>query len=323
MNLRSRIGSRKARASLVFTLLPVLLWFGMLRPASLGGPAGYVMVRGVSMLPTYVGGDLIITHKARTYVKGDIVAYKVPKGEMGEGIVVIHRIIGGSPAKGYVIRGDNNPDNDDWHPKNKDIVGKSWLRLPKVGLVLGFLHSPIPLASLAAALVIVFILFPEDKKTADERKVKKAAEKDKKKKQPVRETEKQVFVQAKQACNVARPKVQNSPAMRAHRAAHEPKPEVKPEVVPVAKAQVEPKPARVTAPVLDIDFPAVHPNRFSRHLDSEQLDHGTLERIPVLAKLPCVIHDATPSTDLGMPAVAEREDAREHLAEVIPFPRVA
>jgi signal peptidase len=129
------------------------------------------MVRGVSMLPTYKTGDLIITRKASSYRKGDIVAYHVPKGQFGAGIVVIHRIIGGTAAKGFVIQGDNNPFRDDWTPTPKDIVGKAWVRLPRAGVVLLFLHSPLTLASLGAGIVIVFVLFPEDEKKKKAKKL--------------------------------------------------------------------------------------------------------------------------------------------------------
>jgi signal peptidase I len=147
-------------AWVVLSVLTLLIWFDALRPTSLGGSTGYVTIRGTSMLPTYEPGDLVITREKGSYRTGDVVAYRVPEGDLGGGVVVIHRIIGGSAHEGFVLQGDNNPYLDDWYPQHGDIVGKAWLRIPRLGIVLGFLRDPLPLASLAAALVVVFVLFP-------------------------------------------------------------------------------------------------------------------------------------------------------------------
>jgi signal peptidase len=122
-------------------------WAFTLRPQSLGGPAGYVMVRGISMLPTYHTNDLVITRQRASYSKGDIVAYRVPSGQVGAGIVVIHRIIGGSGSSGYVVPGD--------------IVGKAWLLGPQTGRLLLLLRAPIPLASIAAGIAMAIVLVPQ------------------------------------------------------------------------------------------------------------------------------------------------------------------
>jgi signal peptidase len=136
-------------------------WAFTLRPQSLGGPAGYVMVRGISMQPTYHTSDLVITRPRSSYAKGDIVAYRVPKGDVGAGMVVIHRIIGGSGRTGYVLQGDNNPAPDDWRPKSGDIVGKTWILGPQAGKLLLLLHAPIALASVAAGVAIAIVAVPE------------------------------------------------------------------------------------------------------------------------------------------------------------------
>ena len=134
-------------------------WTFTLRPQSLGGPAGYVMVRGVSMNPTYHPGDLVVTRLRHSYATGDIVAYRVPKGELGAGIVVVHRITGGSATTGYVLQGDNNAQPDDWHPKRPDVVGTAWFSVPYLGVVLAWLRAPLTLASLAAAVAVTVLLF--------------------------------------------------------------------------------------------------------------------------------------------------------------------
>jgi signal peptidase I len=141
----------------VLTVAVAVAWFLLLRPPFLGGPAGYVMVSGTSMLPKYHDGDLIIVHRQDTYRRGDIVAYHVPKGDPAAGSQVIHRIIGGSARKGYVVEGDNRTSPDLWHPKPSNIAGKAWLQVPGGGRVIAFLRSPLVLASLAAG--VVFALF--------------------------------------------------------------------------------------------------------------------------------------------------------------------
>ena len=150
--------------SLLALVAACAAWAFTLRPQSLGGPAGYVMVRGTSMLHTYQPGDLVITRPQRAYRKGDIVAYHVPKGEVGQGITVIHRIVGGSARRGYVIQGDNNRQPDDWRPHRGDVVGKAWLSLPRSGRVFLFLRAPIPLASLAAGIAMAIVLVPANEK---------------------------------------------------------------------------------------------------------------------------------------------------------------
>ena len=138
-------------------------WTVTLRPQSLGGPASYVMVRGMSMLPTYHHGDLVILRRANSYSKGDVVGYRIPRGQIGQGLVVIHRIVGGSAPRGFVMRGDNNAAPDDWHPTPRDIVGKPWVRVPRVGVALAFLHAPLPLAGLGSGMVAALLLVPRER----------------------------------------------------------------------------------------------------------------------------------------------------------------
>jgi signal peptidase len=141
-------------------LVSALAWTFTLRPEALGGPASYVMVRGVSMVPTYHTGDLVVVHRRAAYGPGDLVAYRIPGGDVGAGTVVIHRIVGGSGRSGFVVKGDNNLAPDDWRPRNADVVGKAWFVLPRAGTLLAFLHAPLPLASLAAGVTVALIAVP-------------------------------------------------------------------------------------------------------------------------------------------------------------------
>jgi len=137
-------------------LLSALLvaWFMLLRPASMGGSVTYVVIRGDSMEPSYASGDLLIVRNQPSYGRRDVIAYRVPDGEVGEGIVVVHRIAGGSAAAGFTMRGDNNPSADPWVPHGTDVVGKAWLLIPRLGLVLMVVRQPLVLAAMAASLVV-------------------------------------------------------------------------------------------------------------------------------------------------------------------------
>lgn len=137
-------------------------WFLVLRPARLGGPASFVMVQGVSMNPIYHTGDLVIAHKQSSYAVGDVIAYQVPQGDVGAGLTVIHRIVGGSAATGFITKGDANPTPDDWRPMPAQVEGRAWFVVPKGGAILAFLHAPIPLGAMAAALVVVWVVYQEE-----------------------------------------------------------------------------------------------------------------------------------------------------------------
>jgi signal peptidase len=135
-------------------------WGMTMRPAALGGPATYIVIRGDSMVPTYATGDLVILAHAEAYSLQEIVGYRVPAGELGAGLVVVHRIIGGDGAKGYVLQGDNNPAPDPWLPHESDIVGRAVAQVPTVGRLVAVVRQPAILAAFGAAVAVTFVLLP-------------------------------------------------------------------------------------------------------------------------------------------------------------------
>jgi signal peptidase len=135
-------------------LAVAVAWAILLRPISMGGSTTWVFVRGTSMLPGYHTGDLVITHASPVYRVGDVVAYEVPAGEFGAGHVVIHRLVGGDAASGFVVQGDNNDAPDPWHPTPADILGRAWLWVPGLGRLISLVRQPITLAALATAIVV-------------------------------------------------------------------------------------------------------------------------------------------------------------------------
>jgi signal peptidase I len=117
-----------------------------------------MIVRGDSMEPTYFLGDLLLIAAQPAYSVGDPVAYHVPAGEPGAGMLVVHRIAGLAPDGGFVMRGDNNPVDDPWRPDGKLIAGRVVLAVPKVGQLLGYVLQPVTAGALAAALMVMTIL---------------------------------------------------------------------------------------------------------------------------------------------------------------------
>ena len=139
------------------TIALLVGWVVFLRPTSLGGDANYIVIRGNSMEPSYRTGDLVIVRAAPSYGIGDAVAYRVPAGEVGEGLIVIHRIIGGDPESGFTLQGDNNHGLDPWLPRAADVVGRAYLHVPVLGRVTAIMHQPIMLGGLAASLTVMWV----------------------------------------------------------------------------------------------------------------------------------------------------------------------
>ena len=109
------------------------------------------------MEPGLSDGDLALVRQRGSYQVGDVVAFRIPDGEAGARAIVIHRIVGGSPHSGYVLKGDNRTGPDIWRPKRDDVVGALSFSVAGGGLVFGFVRSPFALASLAALIAFVVI----------------------------------------------------------------------------------------------------------------------------------------------------------------------
>jgi signal peptidase len=157
-HLRGAFERTNKVAGISLAILVCLFWAQYLRPQSLGGNAAYVLVSGKSMLPRYHTGDLVLVEHQSAYRVGELIAYRVPKGDPMAGSQVIHRIIGGDAQHGFVVQGDNRTAPDVWRPKTADIVGAKVLRLPGAVVVLQFLRSPLLLGLMAACFVFVRVL---------------------------------------------------------------------------------------------------------------------------------------------------------------------
>jgi signal peptidase I len=137
-----------------------ILWFGLLGPVGLGGPATYALVTGKSMQPNLESGDLAILRRDAGYALRDIVAFRIPEGPL-----VIHRVIGGSGEQGYIMQGDNKIAPDEWRPTADEVLGRMWLRIPGAGRVITQVRSPSLLAALTAGMAMVVMGGKPEKST--------------------------------------------------------------------------------------------------------------------------------------------------------------
>lgn len=136
----------------------VSVWWVVLRPTSfLGGPATFVTVKGTSMVPTLKTGDFVLAEAQPTYKVGDLVVYRVPRGQIGAGDDLIHRIVAGNATTGFTLKGDNNPAPDPWIVPRSDVLGKEALAVPDLGNSLLVIRSPL-FAGLVAALIAMWLV---------------------------------------------------------------------------------------------------------------------------------------------------------------------
>ena len=154
---RLRLPFAIAKLAALLGVVAACLWFAL--PQTLGGRADWVLVSGTSMLPRFHTGDLVLVERRSSYHVGEVVAYRIRKGEIGAGHVVIHRIIGGNGRTGWTLQGDNRTAPDLWHPTNRDVLGAKTLRIPNAWFVLRVFHMPVLLALFGGFAVFFLIAF--------------------------------------------------------------------------------------------------------------------------------------------------------------------
>jgi signal peptidase I len=139
---------RRVAVTLVALLLAAGLWVTV-APQQMGGPAAYVITDGISMLPEYHTGDLVVVHREPSYQVGEVAAFH----DQQLHAVVLHRIVA-IRGNRYVFKGDNNPVDTPYEPTRSQIVGAQWVHVPGAGNVVLDLRRPIVAAVLLGLLAL-------------------------------------------------------------------------------------------------------------------------------------------------------------------------
>jgi signal peptidase len=140
-----------------------LFWLNF-APTRLGGDSIYVVTSGISMEPRFHTGDLAILRPASSYEIGEIVGYKSP--HIG---IVMHRIIG-ERGGDFLMKGDNNNFVDPYHPAPRDVVGRLWLHVPKVGRLINSQRNRETSVAVAAVAMAGVIGVPAERERRRRRK---------------------------------------------------------------------------------------------------------------------------------------------------------
>ncbi len=114
------------------------------------------------MEPTYVTGDLVVS-RCGTPAVGDVVVYVPAELDHGR---IIHRIVGGDAASGWVMQGDHNEFLDPWRPAGDEVLGIARLHVPFLGRVAAVLLDPRSWLSVLAVAAGV-LLWPDRHRGAD------------------------------------------------------------------------------------------------------------------------------------------------------------
>jgi signal peptidase I len=158
---------------LLLGLVVLLAW--NVWPAALGGKTRFIMVTGASMEPRFHIGDSLVVRANDDPQIGDIIVFRIPKGDPAEGSYVVHRIFAQRDDGSYMTKGDNRRYADPWHVTTKDILGTPTWTIPQFGRLLQMTHSPFFIGG-AAGLLCMLLLLPRALREHDEEEARKKAE---------------------------------------------------------------------------------------------------------------------------------------------------
>jgi len=108
------------------------------------------------------GMDVIISVKKKEYSIDSVVVFE----RVGGGIPVVHRIIGwDEEAESFITQGDANNTEDEERVSQDRIIGEVEITIPKLGVAIKWLRSPLGLTIIAGSLFLLIavpLLFGKD-----------------------------------------------------------------------------------------------------------------------------------------------------------------
>ena len=128
---------------------------------ALGTEYPVVVVNGVSMIPTYYEGDLLVVQgvsEKSLIAVSDVIVFHSP---YSWDTLIVHRVVEIRPLNDQLTfrtKGDNNNVQDHWQVLEEHIVGRVLQKIPYVGGVVTAIQSPYGVGILYSLIVVVIVL---------------------------------------------------------------------------------------------------------------------------------------------------------------------
>jgi signal peptidase I len=130
-------------------LVPVLLLACFVVLATGAAPYKVYVIHTGSMSPTIPSGSAVLVHEGH-YRVGQVITFSE------DGLTVTHRLVSISSSGLTTTKGDANLTADPWHVPTSQIVGGVVFAPRYVGYVIIYLRSPLGLASVLIAALILW-----------------------------------------------------------------------------------------------------------------------------------------------------------------------
>jgi signal peptidase I len=148
-----RLSHPRILAALPLIAVGIAAW-ATLAPTQIGGSTSYVITTGISMLPRYHAGDLVLLRHESSYHVGEVAGYH--NAELG--VTVMHRIVAINGDR-FVFKGDNNDFADNYEPTESQILGAEWIHLPGWGNFVLALRVPV-IGAVLLGFMWLFVFWP-------------------------------------------------------------------------------------------------------------------------------------------------------------------
>lgn len=142
--------------SVIGIVVTIVIGYALLSNGALSGKLHSYLVQSGSMEPTIMTGDVIFVSAQESYMKNDVITFKE-----NDGRIVTHRIMD-VQSGAFTTKGDANRTEDNGSVSPKNVIGKVFFTVPKLGYLVSFsrtLPGFVILIAVPSLLLIIIQVF--------------------------------------------------------------------------------------------------------------------------------------------------------------------